>query len=150
MRAEWIEEQDWYTEWEHPRNLISGESYYMPALLKVSGLKTPGGDGINRPVEVAFTREPTNPHDRNAFAAHVAGQLVGHLRAQYAAAIATTCDQARCREFVVCGFLRGGAENYPNIGCHIWPNRRLTSGPVIAVDDDDWTVPWPPPAHLFR
>ena|SRR5581483_2781009 len=150
VQAGWKDDDGWHAHWEPPRNVVAGEASYRKALLHAAGLKEPG-NGVIRPVDVVLRRERRNRHDSNAFAAYVDGLHVGYLRKAYAAAIAKPCDQVGCESFTLCGVLRGGYEDAPDIGCHLWVGRRISSAPRITLADDDWIVQWPPGAdELLR
>ncbi len=131
-----------WLQWECPRNLVAGESFHTQALEKLTG--SPRRWGYLIPVHVTLVREPTNQYDRNAFRMEITGTEVGHLRRPVAAQIAPILDKTGCTTFTVCGVLRGGQLDAPNIGCHVWLNRRLTPGPDVTLADDAWSVPWPP------
>ncbi len=146
---EWISSGAW-REWEEPRDAVAGESHYMPALLSICGMRHPGGDGVCKPVNVTFVREPTNRYDSNAFMATVDQRLIGYLRRQIASAIAPKCDREGCVTFTLCGFLRGGADGAENIGCHVWVERRLTAAPDFGLGRQDWAVSWPPPEFAIE
>ncbi len=140
--ADWIEQRAWLA-WEAPRNLVAGEASYLAALARIAG--QPCDEGYCFPTPVMFIREPTNAYDGNALRAEVGGELVGYLRRALAANLAGPLDQVRCSSFGVAGLIRGGSTTAPNLGCHVWIDRRVTPGPKIELDmDDEWSVAWPP------
>ena len=56
---------------------VVGVSHYQPALREISGRTA---DEEVRVEKIAvFVPEPDNPHDANAIAVHIDGQLVGYL-----------------------------------------------------------------------
>jgi HIRAN domain len=128
--------------WEPPRNVIAGEASYVEALAALAGPICE--DGYCIAACVTFVRDPRNAYDGNAFRAEVEGRLVGYLRRQLAEQLAPALDKARCRSFGVAGVIRGGSTRAPNLGCHVWLARRLTPGPAIEFDGDEWEVSWPP------
>jgi hypothetical protein len=137
---DWIS-ADWRT-WEPPRNLVVGESFRQPALRKLTG--PPRDNGYLLPVCVNFVREPDNPKDRNAFRAEVNGQHIGYLKATVAAQLVRAADKGHCSTFTVCGLLRGRSTSAPDVGVHVWLNRRLSPGVGISFADHDREVSWPP------
>jgi len=142
VASDWARAGYWLT-WEAPRNLIAGESHYADALATLAG--PPREQGYLLPVEVVFIREPQNKYDGNALRAEVAGQHIGYLRRNIAGQLAGPLDAVGCQRFSVCGLIRGGLPNAPNLGVHVWLSRRLSSGPEIALADDAGSVRnWPP------
>jgi hypothetical protein len=140
--SDWIERELWIG-WDAPRNYVAGEASYKKVLTKIAGPVCE--DGYLIPTAVRFVREPGNRYDVNAFRAEVDGQLIGYLRRHLAAKLAPSLDRARCSTFTVPGIIRGGSTGAPNLGCHIWLERRLGPGPEIALGDDpEFDVVWPP------
>lgn len=137
----WTETEEW-REWDAPGNFISGESHYKAALTALAG--PPRREGYLTPVKVAIVREPTNAYDSNAFRAEVDGHHIGYLARHIAAQLADPLDAASCGRFEVCGILRGGSADAPNIGIHVWLSRRLSRGPEIMQRDEGGLVSWPP------
>jgi hypothetical protein len=137
----WAESGEWLR-WGPPRNLVAGESYRLNELRSLCG--EPTENGYLQPVEAHFIRESSNPYDANAWRVEVAGIQVGYARRELAAVLAETLDRANCSSFSVCGVLRGGSLDAPNIGVHIWLERRTTAGPEIVFRDAVREVPWPP------
>jgi hypothetical protein len=137
----WTGTEEWH-EWDAPGNFISGESHYKAALTALAG--PPRQEGYLIPVKVAIVREPTNAYDSNAFRAEVDGRHVGYLSRHIAAQLAGPLDAAGCGRFEVCGVLRGGSVDAPNIGIHVWLSRRLSQGPEIMQRDEGGLVSWPP------
>jgi hypothetical protein len=133
---------DAWRSWEPPRNLVVGESYRQPALRKFTG--APARHGYLIPVCVDFVRESDNPKDRNAFRAEISGHHIGYLKATVAEQLAPIADKGNCSSFRVCGVLRGRSESAPDLGVHVWLNRRLSPGVEIRFADDDRVVSWPP------
>jgi hypothetical protein len=134
---------DVFRDWPAPRNLVVGESHYPDALRKLAG--PPRAQGYLIPVDVRFERDPDNAYDRNAFRAAVQGFQVGHLSAELAAQLAGPLDDAGHISFSVCGVIRGGTIERPNLGVHVWLERRLSPGPEISFGDDSGLVSnWPP------
>lgn len=139
---DWVGEGIWRN-WEAPSTFVVGESHYTEALTALAGVPRPGGYLI--PVAVGIVREPENPYDENAFRVEVEGRQVGHLSRHIAAQLAPELDRANCSSFTVCGVIRGGSDTAPNLGVHIWLNRRLSPGPEIAqVDRAGKAGSWPP------
>jgi hypothetical protein len=140
---------DWqggaWRHWPPPRNFVVGESHYGDALTDLSGPICEGGYCL--PVEVIFVREPANPYDANALRADVQGRIVGHLAREMAAQLSPVLDRARVVSFGVCGVIRGGSHGAPNVGVHVWLDRRTGPGPEISVEDDAGEVAWPPHEH---
>jgi Short C-terminal domain/HIRAN domain len=139
--AHWRSGDAWLT-WESPRNFVAGESHYMPALRELTG--EPRESGYLIPVEVVFVREPTNQYDANAWRAEVDGRLIGYARRHLAAQLAAALDPHGLTTFTVCGVLRGGSLDAPNLGVHVWPERRPCPGPELHQVDEALSVPWPP------
>jgi hypothetical protein len=148
--ADWIDHEHW-RHWGAPSNHIAGEASYLRALTDLVGGPCDGGYCVFTPV--TFRREPGNRHDANAVRADVHGVCVGYLRRQIAAQVSPKLDRVRCRDFIVCGVIRGGATRASNLGVHVWLGRRLGPGPAITISDDPWPAPWPPrgdEASTFR
>jgi hypothetical protein len=141
VEANWRDGEAWLG-WDAPRNFVAGESHYMPALRTLTGDPRPGGYLI--PVEVVFVREPTNEYDSNAWRAEVDGRHIGYAARHIAAQLARGLDPLRLTTFTVCGVIRGGSMDAPNIGVHVWPGRRPCPGPEIRQIDDALAVNWPP------
>lgn len=138
----WAAEGSW-RHWGPPANFISGESHYSEALTALAG--PPREAGYLIPVTVSLLRDPANRHDRNAFRALIDAHQVGHLARPIAVQLAAPLDSVGCAEFQVCGLLRGGSLTAPNIGVHVWLDRRLSSGPEIRQRDQAGQVgAWPP------
>jgi hypothetical protein len=138
----WTDSSVWRT-WEPPFGLVVGESHYMSALTGLAG--PPRERGYLIPVAVDIVRERDNRFDGNAFRVEVGGQQVGHLARHIAAQLAKPLDRAGCQRFTVCGVIRGGSERAPNLGVHVWFDRRLSEGPEIYVRDDSAAIKnWPP------
>ncbi|HEY2741845.1 MAG TPA: SHOCT domain-containing protein [Gaiellaceae bacterium] len=141
VEAGWRDGETWLT-WESPRNFVAGESHYMPALRELTG--EPRESGYLIPVEVAFVRERTNEYDSNAWRAEVDGRLIGYARRNLAEQFAAALDPYALTTFTVCGVIRGGSIEAPNLGVHIWPGRRPCPGPELHQVDEALSVPWPP------
>lgn len=140
--AGWDRDASWRG-WESPGNFVVGESHYMEALTALTG--PPCENGYLRPVTVTLIRDPANPYDGNAFRAEVEGRHVGHLARHLAAQLAPPLDACGCARFEVCGLLRGGSHRAPNVGVHVWLDRRLCPGPeIIQRDTAGRGVAWPP------
>jgi hypothetical protein len=139
--ADWAAGDDWLT-WEPPRDFVAGESHYVKALRALTG--EPREDGYLRPVEVRFVREPDNAYDANAWRAEVEGKLIGYVRREIAAQMARPLDDFGCSTFSVCGVLRGGWIDAPNVGVHVWLDKRTTPGPELSLADHAREVAWPP------
>lgn len=137
----WIDMEEWRG-WDAPGNFISGESHYKEALTALAG--PPRDEGYLIPVKVAIIREPTNTYDSNAFRAEVDGRHIGYLARHIAAQLSGPLDAVGCGRFEVCGILRGGSEDAPDIGVHVWLGRRLSPGPEIMQRDEGGLVSWPP------
>ncbi len=137
----WTGTEEW-REWDAPGNFISGESHYMAALTALAG--PPRHEGYLIPVMVTIIREATNTYDSNAFRAEVDGRHVGYLARHIAAQLSGPLDAVGCGRFEVCGVLRGGSVDAPNIGIHVWLGRRLSPGPEIMQRDVGGLVSWPP------
>jgi hypothetical protein len=141
VSADWATGDDWLL-WESPRNFVAGESHYLPALRALTG---PVREyGYLRPSEVCFVREADNAYDGNAWRAEVGGRLVGYVRREIAAQLSPPLDRFGCATFTVCGVLRGGSISAPNVGVHVWLNRRTSAGPELVLADSAREVPWPP------
>jgi hypothetical protein len=54
-----------------------GESFYQPALLRCCGARH--GEAVRFSAQACLVAQPENPHDRNAVAIEISGELVGHL-----------------------------------------------------------------------
>lgn len=141
VEANWRDGETWLT-WEAPRNFVAGESHYMTALRKLTG--QPRQNGYLIPAEVVFIREPTNRYDSNAWRAEVDGLHVGYAARHIAAQLTQGFEPYGLTSFTVCGVIRGGSLDAPNIGVHIWPDRRPCPGPEIRQIDDALGVSWPP------
>jgi len=139
--TDWRETNAWRA-WEAPRNFVAGESHYIAALTKLAGKPRPHGYLL--PVEVSFDREPDNPYDGNAWKALVDGEHVGYVARHIAMQLAPVLDPLHVRSFSVCGVIRGGSLEAPNLGVHVWPERRPSPGPALQQVDDALGVPWPP------
>jgi hypothetical protein len=139
--AHWAESDEW-REWGPPRNLVAGESYHVEELRSLCGVPTE--NGYLQPVEACFVREASNPYDPNAWRVEVAGIAVGHARRELAAVLSEALDRTNCSSFNVSGVLRGGSFGAPNIGVHVWLDRRTSAGPEILFDDNEREVAWPP------
>ncbi len=96
------------------------------------------------PIEVDLIREPRNPYDGNAIRAEVRGWHVGHIAKEIAFQIAPVFDRGRLSRIRVCGVLRGGSKSAPNLGVHIWLDRRLSPGIEAQFADRAGEVEWPP------
>jgi hypothetical protein len=98
----------------YPHRLeIRGESFHLPTLQRLQRVSE------NWPAQLV--REPHNPHDCNAIAVHIQGEIVGHIAREQAAELAHVLD-AWARERIVVGFdavLCGGTKDKPNIGVFI-------------------------------
>jgi hypothetical protein len=141
VASDWASSDDWRS-WEAPRNFIAGESHYTKELCSLCGEPRDGGYLI--PVDVVFVREKNNRFDKNAFRAEVNGRHIGYLPRHIAAQLAGPLDKGRCASFAVCGVMRGGSLKAPNIGVHVWLNRRPGPGPLLSHADDAGAVKWPP------
>jgi hypothetical protein len=139
--ADWAESGIWRS-WDAPRNEVAGESHYLPALTSLTGRPRPSG--YLKPVEVCFIREPKNPYDTNAWRVEVSGKRVGYARRALALQLASGLDGHGINTFRVCGVIRGGSDDAPNLGVHVWLDRRTTDGPVLSLGDDSYEVAWPP------
>lgn len=138
---DWTRADTWLR-WPSPRNVVVGESNYLPALRELAG--PPCEEGYCLPAEVKLVREPSNPYDANAIRAEVGGQVIGYLTRHIAAQLTPELDRARCRSFGVCGVIRGGSYEAPNLGVHVWLDMLTTPGPEITLTDDFAEVSWPP------
>jgi HIRAN domain len=141
VNPDWAKSGEWL-EWGPPRNLVAGESYRLGELRSLCGELAENGYLL--PVEARFVREPLNPYDSNAWRVEVAGVHVGYARRELAAVLSEALDPVKCSSFNVCGLLRGGSFDAPNIGVHVWLERRTSEGPEIVFDDDVREVAWPP------
>jgi hypothetical protein len=56
---------------------VVGVSHYQPALTSITG--RPAGEEVRFETRATLVPEPDNPHDPNAVAVHIGGQLVGYL-----------------------------------------------------------------------
>jgi HIRAN domain len=139
--VEWDTAGHWRS-WEAPGNFVVGESHYTEALTALAG--PPCAAGYLIPVTVTIARDPQNAYDSNAFRAEVDGRQVGYLPRHIAAQLAAPLDSVGCAGFDVCGILRGGSDSAPNLGVHIWLDRRLSPGPEIIQRDEAGRVSWPP------
>jgi hypothetical protein len=95
-------------------------------------------------VPATLVREPANPYDGNAIGVEVAGRVVGHVRRAIAAQLAPALDVGRCPRFTVCGVIRGGSDEAPSLGVHLWLDRRLSDGPDVNLEEGLLEVGWPP------
>ena len=127
--------------WEPPRNVVR-EGHHQHALAKLCGAVC--SEGYLVPVQVVLRRDPGNHHDPNAVGAFVAGEHVGHLRAEVAAQIAGACDRAGISEWVVAGLIRGGSTRAEHFGVHLWMSRLIEPGPLVEFAPDLLEVSWPP------
>lgn len=141
--SDWASSDAWLS-WEAPQDLVAGESHYMDALRELTG--EPRENGYLIPVDVRFVREPTNKYDANAWRAEVRGSLIGYARRHIAAQLSPALDGHGCTEFTVCGVLRGGSISAPNMGVHVWADRRPQPGPELHIVDTTLAVAWPPDA----
>lgn len=86
---------------------IVGESHYQAALERLAGGRTT--DGVDLAVTALFTPERENPHDPNAVAVTVSGELIGYLSrssaAAYRARLGTAVSSSEGR--IVGGWDRG-------------------------------------------
>jgi hypothetical protein len=142
---------DWATgdawrAWPSPRNWVRGESHHRKELRQLCGGE-PRGTGYLMPVEVDLIREPRNPYDRNAIRVEVDGWHVGYIGREIAMQLAPVFDSGRLSEVRVCGVLRGGAKTAPDLGVHIWLDKRLSPGFEASFADTVGAVPWPPSPH---
>jgi|ERR1051326_8629754 hypothetical protein len=143
----WRSAKLWRT-WEAPLNLIKGESFHQKILWSIVGKN----DGRCKliPIKVTLIREPWNEHDKNAVRAEIAGFHVGYVLKELAEYVAVVMDVAKCREFSVAGLIRGGADDAPSLGVHIWLQRRIATGPEFKLtvhENSPCIVPWPPGPH---
>jgi hypothetical protein len=141
VAPDWTEGLSWL-EWEAPRDFVAGESHYIDALRELTG--PPRSQGYLLPVDVRFVRERTNPYDGNAWRAEVDGRKVGYARRHIAAQFSLGLDPMGISEFTVCGVMRGGSTEAPNVGVHVWPERRPEPGPEVRLRDEALAVAWPP------
>ena len=130
--------------WEAPRNIVR-ESHSQHALAKLCGAVC--SEGYLVPVPVRLRRDPGNHHDPNAVGAFVAGEHVGHLRAEVAAHAAAGCDRAGISSWAVAGLIRGGSTRADYFGVHLWMSRLIEPGPLVELPPALWTVSWPPGDH---
>jgi hypothetical protein len=130
----------WRT-WEAPRNVVVGESFKQDALRRLTGHARENGYLI--PVDADLVREPENEYDTNAVRVEVNGELVGYLRRGVAAKVARPADHVRLTRFTLCGLIRGGAIDAPEVGVHLWLERRRSEG-VRVPDSDAYPISWPP------
>jgi hypothetical protein len=133
---------DAWREWEAPCNFVAGESFHSSQLRELTGKLREYG--YLQPVEAEVIRERSNRYDANAWRVEVAGREVGHLGRHIAAQLAGALDRESVSSFRVCGLIRGGTPDAPNIGVHLWLGRRAAPGPEITQLDDGGQVPWPP------
>lgn len=142
VAAEWSAGEEW-RHWEAPSTFVVGESHYAAALHDLAGMPRRGGYLI--PVAVSIVREAENPYDHNAFRVEVDGRQVGHIARHIAAQLAPSLDRAGCTQFSVCGLIRGGSLQAPNLGVHAWLGRRLSPGPeIVQLDGIGLVEAWPP------
>ena len=121
---DWVERGEW-REWPPPRDLVAD-----PRTDEIARLAGPQGGVV--PVAAGLIRDRFNPADPDTIRVEVEGRLVGRLRRGAAAALAPALDRARCPIVTVCAVVRGGAA--PAV--YLWPERRLSDGPDIALPDD--------------
>ena len=140
-REDWAATEHWRA-WPSPHNLVVGESHRQQHIRTLAGEPREGGWCV--PVNVTFTRDSANPHDANAWAAHVSGGHVGYLRRDIAEHLSAACDPAGCHTFVVPGVVRGGWLDADMFGVHVWLDRLITPGPEIHISGIDTEVSWPP------
>ena len=126
-----------------PLNIVAGEGHYAVALKKFTGPPRPGGYLI--PKQVRLVREPENPFDPNAIKVTIAGQTVGHIRREVAEILSPQMDAQSLREFSTTGVIRGGYEDAPNIGVHLWFDRRAAAEAGLDANFlSHYEVSWPP------
>lgn len=140
----WRSTDEWLHSWGPPLNIVAGENRRQPELRELAQCE----GRCLRLVDVTLRPEPENPVDSEAIAAYVGLKQVGYLRREIAAAIQDGCAGAGVNTptFVVAGVLRGGWDAHSQIGAHIWIDRTVTPGPVIAFADgaSEFEVGWPP------
>lgn len=85
---------------------IVGEGSYQEALDSIAGGKTKNGHEIE--LLATLTREPDNPHDRNAIAVIIAGRKVGYIARTEAEAIAEMIDRHGYSQFTADAMIVGG------------------------------------------
>lgn len=140
----WKDDFEWVTgTWGPPRNAVVGEASYQSAIRKL--VHRPRGGRTLRPADVKLSREPSNAFDENAVVATVDGERVGYLRRETARRFVEACKRNPTgpHSVVVAGVFRGGGPDR-DIGIHVWPDKRLSHGPVIDLTPDDREVSWPP------
>jgi hypothetical protein len=97
---------------------VVGESFYQAALWQIVGGFT--RERVREPCRAVLVPEPTNPHDANAVQVIVAGQLVGHLSRQDAAAYLPGLSRlmASCETHYIAldGAIVGGGQRHDGIG----------------------------------
>jgi hypothetical protein len=97
---------------------VVGESFYQAALWQIVGGFT--RERVREPCRAVLVPEPTNPHDANAVQVIVAGQLVGHLSRQDAAAylpgLSRLMASCETRYIALDGAIVGGGQRHDGIG----------------------------------
>ena len=130
-----------------PHNIVTDEEHYQdPIRAHVKAHHQwprwyQRGTGHLIPVAVTFTRDPDNP---NTWKATINGEQIGWLAPDIAAAATPAMDTAGCGTFTIGGLIRGGSGRAPTLGVHVWPDRRMTSGPDIRNIPTTYQPPWPP------
>jgi NAD-dependent DNA ligase len=95
-----------WREGSFPMNAV-GESHYQDVLEKICGGHSRYGHEFE--VDADLLRQPTNPHDANAVAVKIRGNIVGHLSREQAARVSSQMaedgiDQVACRAKIVGGW----------------------------------------------
>ncbi|WP_363321462.1 HIRAN domain-containing protein [Novosphingobium sp.] len=94
-------------------------------LYHLSGEGQVNGDGSHRQailksclpgMSVDLVREPNNPYDPNAIAAHVNGMCIGYIAREDAEALVGHMELGRVFKAQI-NELRGGMRDFPNFGC---------------------------------
>jgi hypothetical protein len=97
---------------------VVGESYYQPALIRVSKCPARGERGYECSAELVL--EPENPHDPFAVRVEVDGELVGHLprgsARRFGKRLRALKEEGRP---AICMAYIGRGTEYPNLGIRL-------------------------------
>ncbi len=95
---------------------MAGESYYQPALIKVSRCPASGEHGYECGAELVL--DPDNPHDKNAVRVEVDGELVGHLPRGTAKRLGKRLRslKAEGKKAICMAYIGRASEGNPNLG----------------------------------
>jgi hypothetical protein len=133
---------DWRS-WEAPLDIVAGESRYGRALRNLTGPARENGYLI--PTVATLTREPSNAFDPNAIKVKVRRHQVGYIMREVAALLAPHMDSLGTDNLEVAAIIRGGYEDAPNVGVHLWLHRSSASGPIFRLTESEaLEVSWPP------